>query len=166
MAESQDTNSQMNGEPSTIAGVEQIAPDTNFEESQRPGETSLEFGLATPAVEREHRAGLSPGAIFFGALVSLGFLAFVLLAKVTVHPFDKIDRRMRVLDVWTRLHNHLPEVAHPKLLEVIFDVSIILIVVGSLACIWIALLAVEDRETTNEALTVPAAEPPAIQSEH
>jgi hypothetical protein len=98
--------------------------------------------------------------------VSLGFLAFVLLAKVTVHPFDKVDRRMRVLDVWTRLRNHLPEVAHPTLLKVVFDVSIILIVVGSLACVWIALLAVDAKDPTSGADTAPSAEPPALPSEH
>jgi hypothetical protein len=91
--------------------------------------------------ENEARASLSLGAVIFGALLTLGFIGFVLLAKVTVHPSDGIDRRMRVIDVWRRLRNHLPEVAHPTLLRTAFDISMILIVAGSFACIWLALLA-------------------------
>jgi hypothetical protein len=165
MAESQDVNSTMNGNPSTPADLEQRASDADLEESQLPVNTSSEIEMATPADEPEHRPELSPGDIFFGASVSVGFLAFVLLGRVTVHPFDKVDRRMRVLDVWTRLHNHLPEVAHPTFLKVIFDVSIIMIVAGSFACIWLALLAAGSKEPANQAHTASSAEPPALQSE-
>jgi hypothetical protein len=91
---------------------------------------------------------LTPGAIFFGTLVSLSLVAFVLLARVTVHPFDKVDRKMRVIDVWDRLRNHLPDVAHPTILGIVYDISIALVVVGSLACIWLALMATTDTSTS------------------
>jgi hypothetical protein len=125
---------------------------------------------ATAIEETVTRASLSPGAIFFGVIVSLGFIAFVLLARVTVHYQDelgdKIDRRMRVLDVWQRLHNHLPEVAHPTLLRVVFDVSIILIVIGSLACVWLALLAANAKESRAETSSTKSSEPQVLQAEH
>jgi hypothetical protein len=112
---------------------------------------------------------LTPGAVFFGTLVSLGLIGFVLLARVTVHPFDKVDRKMRVIDVWDRLRNHLPDVAHPTILGILYDISIALVVVGSLACIWLALMATSS--STNEATSTVESEPPisdapALQIEH
>jgi hypothetical protein len=113
---------------------------------------------------------LTPGAIFFGTLVSLGLVAFVLLARVTVHPFDQINRKMRVIDVWDRLRNHLPDVAHPTILGIVYDVSIALVVIGSLACIWLALMATTD--TTSRAVPpadldqTPARDAPSMLPDH
>jgi hypothetical protein len=165
MSEPNDDKPRMNGKPGAMTGLEQIAPDDERRDSQLPVESPSRVEVETPAVESEGHARLTPGAIFFGALVSLGFLGFVLLARVTVHPFDKIDRRMRVLDVWQRLRNHLPDVAHPTLLRVVFDVSIILIIVGSLACVWLALLAAGTKKT-DQARADPPADSPALSSEH
>jgi hypothetical protein len=113
---------------------------------------------------------LTPGAIFFGALVSLGLIGFVLFARVTVHPFDQVNRKMRVIDVWDRLRNNLPDVAHPTILGIVYDISIALVVIGSLACIWLALMATSDASTS----AVPPAdldettvnEAPAMLPEH
>jgi hypothetical protein len=165
MTDSEDTSSQKFGTPGSSEGLEPLAPDSEMVEPQLPVGPSPGTEMKPPAGGQEDRARLSPGAIFFGVVVSVGFLAWVLLGRVTVHPFDKIGRRMRVLDVWTRLHNHLPEVAHPTLLKVIFDVSIIMIVVGSFACIWLALLAAGAKDPGNQSHSSSAAEPPALQSE-
>jgi len=165
MTDLEDTSSQKFGNPGSSEGLEPHPPDAEIEEPQLPVRPLPGTEMKPPTGEQGDQARLSPGAIFFGVVVSLGFLSFVLLARVTVHPFDKIDRRMRVLDVWTRLHNHLPEVAHPTLLKVIFDVSIIMIVVGSFACIWLALLAAGAKDPANQTHPSSTAEPPALQSE-
>jgi hypothetical protein len=166
MTESEDTSSQQFGNPGSSEGLESLAPDAEMVEPQPLARPSPGSERKPPADGQRDQARLSPGAIFFGVVVSLGFLAFMLLARVTVHPFDKIDRRMRVLDVWTRLYNHLPEVAHPTLLKVIFDVSIIMIVVGSFACVWLALLATGAKDPANQTRSSSAAESPAVHSEH
>jgi hypothetical protein len=108
---------------------------------------------------------LTPGAIFFGTLVSLGLVGFVLLARVTVHfndqvTFEHVSRKMRVIDVWDRLRNHLPDVAHPTILGIVYDISIALVVVGSLACIWLALMATSN--SSSEATPAVESEPPSI----
>jgi hypothetical protein len=159
-------NAQANDKPAASSGLEQISPDFETVEPSPSAESSATTEEARQAVEPDSSAKLSPGAIFFGLLVTLGFVAFVLLAKVTVHPFDKVDRRMKVLDVWTRLRNHLPEVAHPTMLRLIFDVSIIMIVVGSLACVWIALLAADTSGHSDHTHDAPATDPGALQTEH
>jgi hypothetical protein len=166
MTDTDDFSSQDFGDPGNIDDPANLAADAGPESSQLPAETPPGIEHATPADRQGDQARLSPGAIFFGVAVSLGFLAFMLLARVTVHPFDEIDRRMRVLDVWTRLYNHLPEVAHPTLLKIIFDISLIMIVVGSFACIWLALLAAGAKNPANRKSSSSAAEPPALQSEH
>jgi hypothetical protein len=166
MSDSEETRLQKFENPGSSEGIEPFAPDSEMVEPQLPVGPSPGTEMKPPADGQGDQARLSPGAIFFGVVVSLGFLAFMLLARVTVHPFDKIDRRMRVLDVWTRLYNHLPEVAHPTLLKVIFDISIIMIVVGSFACIWLALLAAGAKDPANQTCSSSAAEPPALQSEH
>lgn len=112
---------------------------------------------------------LTPGAIFFGTLVSLGMVGFVLLARVTVHPSDQINRKMRVIDVWNRLRNHLPDVAHPTILGIVYDISIALVVVGSLACIWLALMATSGsaaEATSTVESEPPISDAPALQIEH
>jgi hypothetical protein len=151
--------------PPSIPASEIVVPENDSLRAPTP-----EIEVAKEIDETETRASLSPGAIFFGVIVSLGFIAFVLLARVTVHYQDelgdKIDRRMRVLDVWQRLHNHLPEVAHPTLLRVVFDVSIIMIVIGSLACVWLALLAVNVKEPRVETGFTKSSEPQILHSEH
>jgi hypothetical protein len=166
MTDSEDTSSQTFGNPGNSEDPANLAPDARPEAPELPAGTPPGIEHATAADGQGDPARLSSGAIFFGVVLSLGFLAFVLLARVTVHPFDKIDRRMRVLDVWTRLYNHLPEVAHPTLLKVIFGISIIMIVVGSFACIWLALLAAGAKDPANRIPSSSAAEPPALQSEH
>jgi hypothetical protein len=159
MTESTDPQLQPNETPNVPTGNEPMVHEAF---------TSAAPEIHAPAVveETQTREGLSPGAIFFGVLVTLGFIAFVLLARVTVHPFDQVDRRMRVLDVWQRLRNHLPEVAHPTLLRVIFDVSIIMIVVGSLACVWLALLAANTKKPRTEAGSSKPSDPQFFQAEH
>ena len=166
MIDSDDISSQTFGHPGNSEDPASLAPHARPEAPQIPAWTPPGIENATPADGQEDQARLSPGASFFGVVVSLGFLAFMLLARVTVHPFDKIDRRMRVLDVWTRLYNHLPEVAHPTLLKVIFGISIIMIVVGSFACIWLAPLAAGAKDPENRIPSSSAAETPALQSEH
>jgi hypothetical protein len=124
--------------------------------------------------QRQSRARLSPGALFFGVLVCLGFVAFILLAKVTVHYQDalgdRVSRNMRVLDVWQRLRNDLPDVAHPTLLRVAFDISITLVIAGSLVCVWLALMAASPKEHGDQQdrrdSPSASAEPQLLKSEH
>jgi hypothetical protein len=120
--------------------------DATLAEPQTPPTPQVDASLPerSPADEPASLSRLSPGAIFFGVLVTAGLIGFVLLARITVHPFDQINHRMRVIDVWRRLRKHLPDVAHPTMLGIVFDISMILIVVGSIACIWLALMATDE----------------------
>jgi hypothetical protein len=139
MSEPQNTEQRPDGPTATDEPAEFAAPPAD------------DLDETTPASSTQHqpRARLTPGALFFGALVCLGFVAFILLAKVTVHYQDalgdRVSRNMRVLDVWQRLRNDLPDVAHPTLLRVAFDFSIILVIAGSLACVWLALMAASPK---------------------
>jgi hypothetical protein len=138
--------------------------------SSDQNETAGNFDLSRSSDGPASLSRLTPGAILFGALVSLGLVGFVFLARVTVHPFDQINRKMRVIDVWDRLRNHLPDVAHPTILGIVYDVSIALVVIGSLACIWLALMATTD--TTSRAISQadlekpPASDAPTMLPEH
>lgn len=146
-----DTDLQLNGQADTDSAVSAIAVAQEPPSAPPEQADDVEFSetSVTPANDSASFSRLTPGAILFGALVSVGLIAFVLLARVTVHPFDQVDRNMRVIDVWRRLRHHLPDVAHPTLLGIVYDLSIALMVVGSLACIWLALMATNRPEPSK-----------------
>jgi hypothetical protein len=146
MTDNNAENSQLNGKNDELVAEPIVSPpdpdDTEPIEQVEPFRSDNE---TTKATDSASLSRLSPGAVFFGIVVTLGLAAFVMLARLTVHPFDQIDRKMKVIDVWRRLRNDLPDVAHPTILGIIFDVSMALIVIGTFACIWLALMATNDQ---------------------
>jgi hypothetical protein len=146
MTDNNAENPQLNGKTNDqIAEAAGSSDDTGETEPIELVEPSPQEPDAIKPTDSASLSRLTPSAIFFGILVTVGLAAFVLLARLTVHPFDQIDRKMRVIDVWRRLHNDLPDVAHPTVLGIIFDVSMVLIVIGTFACIWLALMATNDQ---------------------
>jgi hypothetical protein len=168
MAEFEETNrvEETDGSDGSSA-IDAARPDIEQTSIPEAG-VSLESQVSPPESPPRPRAKLTPGAILFGILITAGLAAFVLLARVTVHPFDKLDRKMRVIDVWIRLRNHLPDVAHPTILGIVFDLSIAFVVVGSLACIWLALMSTDEPliaiESPKPREPVAANDSPALQT--
>ncbi len=153
MTDNNTENPQFNGETDDLI-AESVATPPDLDETE-----PIEFvepiprePVATKPTDSASLSRLTPSAIFFGILVTVGLAAFVLLVRLTVHPFDQIDRKMRVIDVWRRLRNDLPDVAHPTILGIIFDVSMVLIVIGTFGCIWLALMATNDQPETSSEL--------------
>jgi hypothetical protein len=156
MTDNNAENSQLNGKIGDSVAEPIVLPaDPGDTEPIEQVEPIMADHDATKTTDSASLSRLTPGAVLFGIVVSVGLATFVLLARLTVHPFDKIDRKMKVIDVWRRLRNDLPDVAHPTILGIIFDVSMALIVIGTFACIWLALMATNDQpETLTESENV------------
>lgn len=72
-------------------------------------------------------------------LVAVGFVAF---GRVTVYVADGDERRLSILRVWSLLGEGLPRVGHASLLSAVFVSALLVMIVTSLAALWLALVSV------------------------
>jgi hypothetical protein len=125
-----------------------VAPET------RPFGTRVTAGLET----RRARA-------IVWAVVSLIAAAFVAFGRVTVYVADGDERRLSIVRVWTLLANGLPSVNHATLMNAVFVSSLLVLIVTSLAALWLALVSVGPTATTTKAAATIDDGEPLVASE-
>ena len=95
-------------------------------------------------------------------LIAAGFVAF---GRVTVYVADGDERRLSIVRVWTLLANGLPSVKHATLMNAVFVASLLVLIVTSLAALWLALVSVGPTATPTEAAAAIDAGEPFVVSE-
>lgn len=72
-------------------------------------------------------------------LLAAGYVAF---GRVTVYVGDGDERRLSIRRVWSLLGDGLPSVEHASFLSAVYVTSLLVLIVTSIAGLWLALVGV------------------------
>ena len=116
-------------------------------------------GDSPPVAHRDAPPGLrgperlTRNALIVWAAITLAFLAFLAFGSVRIHqwrwsvildaPQEDIET-VRLIRIWTYQANRLPDVEISGAMTVLFYVSLLVFVVGSIAAAWLLLTRPDD----------------------
>jgi hypothetical protein len=99
-----------------------------------------------PADERE----LAPvrrwsrAAVVIWLVFAVGMTLFIAFARVPIAAGWRQGRSMRVVDIWSLFTLELSQVAGPLITPALATALVILVLAGSLLCVWVAMAVTSD----------------------
>jgi hypothetical protein len=102
---------------------------------------------AEPVAEREvipARRAWSPAAIAIWLLFALGITLFIAAGRVPIEAGWRAGRTMSVREIWSLFTLELAQVVGPWLSPVLITGIVLLVLVGSLVCLWLAMRVTDE----------------------
>lgn len=90
----------------------------------------------------------SPAAVVIWLLFAGGITPFIAFARVPIAAGWRQGRSMRVVDIWSLFTLELAQVAGPLITPALATGLVLLVLAGSLLCLWLA-MAVTSDETSE-----------------
>jgi hypothetical protein len=97
---------------------------------------------AEEAVATERR--WSAIAVVIWLLFAVGLVVFITVARVPIAAGWREGRSMRVLDIWSLVALELAQVAGPLVTPALATALVLVILGGSLLCLWLAMSVTND----------------------
>lgn len=105
--------------------------------------------VAEERAVREERATTkrwSPVAVVIWAMFAAGLVLFVAFARVPIAAGWRQGRSMSVLDIWSLFVSEVAMVAGPFVTPSLITALVVVILAGSLVCLWLAMTVTSERQ--------------------
>jgi hypothetical protein len=110
-------------------------------------EERVVVSAAEPVAEHEvtpDRRAWSPAAMAIWLLFALGITLFIAAGRVPIEAGWRAGRTMSVQEIWSLFTLELAQVVGPWLSPVLITGIVLLVLVGSLVCLWLAMQVTDE----------------------
>lgn len=99
---------------------------------------------SSPAAAAKGARRVAAIAVMIWLVFAAGLVAFIAFARVPLEAGWRQGRSMRVLDIWSLFVTELTAVAGPLVTPALITGIVMVVLAGSLLCLWLALNATSD----------------------